>query len=210
MTIVQEEGRTAEEAVEAGLAKLRLSREYVLVEVVEEGTKGFLGLGGRPARVRLTVTPAGEQLVRTRDVVGELLKRMGVNVDVETREAGGEISIEINGEDAGLLIGRQGQTLEALTLLTARLLSRQFGERIRIEVDVEGYRERRRHMLEQRAFRLAERVKSTGEAVTLEPMSSGDRRTIHLALQRDIRVRTSSEGEGLSRRLVITPAERRD
>ncbi len=210
MTIVEEEGRTAEEAVEAGLSKLRLSREYVLVEVVEEGTKGFLGLGGRPARVRLTVTPTGEQLIRTREVVGELLKRMGVKVDVETREVGGEISIQINGEDAGLLIGKQGQALEAITFLTTRLLSRQLGERIRIEVDVEGYRERRRHMLEQRAFRLAERVMSTGEPVTLEPMPSGDRRTIHLALQRDIRVRTLSEGEGLRRRLVITPAERRD
>jgi spoIIIJ-associated protein len=155
------------------------------------------------------VTPTGEQLVRAREVVGELLKRMGVNVEVETREVGGEISLKIKGEDAGLLIGKHGQTLEALTFLMTRLLSRQCGERIRIEVDVEGYRERRRHTLEQRALRLAEQVKSTGESVTLEPMCSEDRRTIHLALQRDIHVRTVSEGEGLRRRLVITPAERR-
>ena len=209
MTSMEEEGRTPEEAVETGLRKVALNREYVLVEVLEEGTKGFLGLGGRPARVRLTLTPAGELLVRGRQTVEELLKLMGVKVEVKAHETGGSLDLDIRGEDAGLLIGKYGQTLESLTLLTTRILSRQLGERVRVAIDVEGYRERRRRLLEDMALRLADQVKSTGETVTLEPMSSADRRTIHLALQRDPRVRTVSQGEGSRRRLVIAPVDTR-
>lgn len=209
MTVVEEEGQTPEEAVEAGLRKLGLPREYVLVETLDEGTKGFLGLGGREARVRLTVTPAGERLLLGRRTVQEFLGLMGVEAEIQAREVQGLLRLEIRGEDAGLLIGKHGQTLESINLLVERMLGRQLGERVQIEVDVEGYLERKRELLEQRALRLAEQVKLTGEPVTLEPMSSVDRRTIHLILKRDTQVRTVSLGEGQLRRLVIAPADRR-
>lgn len=209
MTILEEEGRTSQEAVEAGLQKLTLAREYVLVETLDEGTKGFLGLGGRQARVRLTVTPAGERLLTGRGTVEELLKRMAVEARVEAHEVSGALHLEISGQDAGILIGKHGQTLESLNFLVARILGRQLGERVEIVVDVEGYLERRRQLLEQRAVKLAQQVTSTGEPVTLEPMSSVDRRTVHLALQRHTRVRTVSLGEGALRRIVISPVDRR-
>lgn len=209
MTVVEEDGQTPEEAVETGLGKLGLPREYVLAETLDEGTRGFLGLGGRPARVRLTVTPAGERLLVGGRTLDELLERMGVRAEVRAREAQGFLSLEIAGADAGLLIGKHGQTLESINFLVSRIVGRQLGERVPIEIDVEGYLERRRQQLEQRALRLAERVKSTGEPVTLEPMSSGDRRTIHLALKQDTRVRTESLGEGPLRQLVIAPVDRR-
>lgn len=208
MTVIEEEGRTSEEAVEAGLQKLGLEREYVLVETLDEGTKGFLGLGGRQARVRLTVTPSGDRLLQGRRILEGLLKLMGVDASVRAWEVHGLLNLEITGGDVGLVIGKHGQTLEALNYLVARVLGRQLGERALIRVDVEGYWERRRQLLEQRARQLAEQVKSTGEPVTLEPMSSADRRTVHLALQRDARVRTASLGEGPLRRLIITPADR--
>lgn len=208
MTVFEEEGRTPEEAVEAGLRKLGLSREYALVETLEEGTKGFLGLGGRQARVRLTVTPAGDRLLQGRRILEELLKRIGVDAAVQAREVQGIVQLEITGADPGLLIGKHGQTLESLNYLVARLLGRQLGERVQLRIDVEGYQERRRQVLEQRALRLAEQVKLTGEPVALEPMSSADRRTVHLALQRDARVRTESLGEGPLRRLIIAPSDR--
>lgn len=207
MTVIEEEGRTSEEAVEAGLQKLGLEREYVLVETLDEGTKGFLGLGGRQARVRLTVTPSGDRLLQGRRILEGLLKLMGVEASVRAWEVYGLLNLEITGGDVGLVIGKHGQTLEALNYLVARVLGRQLGERALIRVDVEGYWERRRQLLEQRARQLAEQVKSTGEPVTLEPMSSADRRTVHLALQRDARVRTASLGEGPLRRLIITPAD---
>lgn len=209
MTVMEEEGPTPDEAVEAGLQELGLPREYVLVETLDEGTRGFLGLGGRQARVRLTVTPAGERLLLGQRTLREFLGRMGVEAEIQAHDVQGLLRLEIRGEDAGLLIGRQGQTIESINFLIARILSRQLGERVPIEVDVEGYLERKRQLLEQRALRLAEQVKLTGEPVTLEPMSSVDRRTIHLALKRDTRVRTASLGEGPLRRLVITSVERR-
>jgi len=209
VTVFEEEGRTPEEAVEAGLRKFGLSREYVLVETLEEGTKGFLGLGGRQARVRLTVTPAGDRLLQARLILEELLKRIGVDATVQAREVQGVVQLEITGADLGLLIGKHGQTLESLNYLVARLLGRQLGERVQLRIDIEGYRERRRQVLEQRALRLAEQVKLTGEPVALEPMSSADRRTVHHALQRDARVRTESLGEGPLRRLIIAPSDRR-
>lgn len=209
MTVLEEEGRNPEEAVEEGLRKLALAREYVLVETLDEGTKGFLGMGGRQARVRLTVTPAGERILKGRDILEELLNRMKVQAVVKAQEVQGRLYLEITGGDSGLLIGKQGQTLESFNFLVSLILGRLLGERAQVEIDVEGYRERRRQLLEKRALRLAEQVKVTGEPVALEPMSSVDRRTIHLALQRDSRVRTASLGEGPLRRLIITPADRR-
>jgi len=205
VTIVEEEGRTPEEAVEVALEKLGLNREYVLVEILEEGTKGFLGIGGRHARVRLTVTPTGGKLLQGRRVLSEFLKLMGIEAEVRVQEVHGGLQLEIKGEDAGLLIGKQGQTLDAMNFLLSRILHRRLGEPVRLQIDVEGYGERRRQLLVQRALKLAEQVKSMGEPVALDPMSAVDRRAIHLALQRDPLVRTSSQGEGPLRRIVISP-----
>lgn len=209
MTVVEEEGRTPEEAVEAGLQKLGLGREYILVEVLDEGTRGFLGLGGRTARVRLTVTPTGNQILHGRRLLQDLLRLVGVEAEVTVHEIEGVPRFEVQGEDAGLLIGKHGQTLDSINFIVTRILSRQLGERAQVQIDVEEYRDRRRHLLAQRALKLAEQVKSTGESVTLEAMSPIDRRTIHLTLQRDPGVRTSSEGDGPLRRLVIFPVARR-
>ncbi|MFQ5519854.1 MAG: RNA-binding cell elongation regulator Jag/EloR [Candidatus Methylomirabilia bacterium] len=208
MTVVEEAGRTLEEAVETGLEKLGIPREYVLVEVLEEGAKGFLGLGGREARVRLTVMPVGEQLMLGRRTLEDLLHAMGISARVKAYEDQGLLHLELAGQDSGLLIGKHGQTLDALQFLVGRMLTRRLGERIQMQVNVEQYRERRRQQLEQLALRLAEKVKFSGEPVTLEPMSAVDRRTVHLALQHDERVRTASVGEGAVRRLAISPAGR--
>ncbi|MFQ5897144.1 MAG: RNA-binding cell elongation regulator Jag/EloR [Candidatus Methylomirabilia bacterium] len=208
MTEVEEVGRTPEEAVEAGLGKLAIQREHVLVEVLEEGAKGFLGLGGRQARVRLTVMPAGERLISARRTLEDLLVAMGIAARVRAYEGQELLRLELVGQDSGLLIGKHGQTLDALQFLVGRILGRRLGERVQVQLDVEQYRERRRQQLEQLALRLAEKVKFTGEPVTLEPMSAIDRRTVHLALERDQRVKTASVGEGALRRLAISPAGR--
>ncbi|MFQ5828211.1 MAG: RNA-binding cell elongation regulator Jag/EloR [Candidatus Methylomirabilia bacterium] len=208
MTVHEETGRTPEEALEAGLQKLAIPREYVLLEVLEEGGKGFLGLGGRQSRVRLTVTPAGERLITGRRALEEVLGAMGVSAQIRAEEVQGLIRFELSGTDSALLIGKHGQTLEALQFLLVRIVGRQVGERVQVQVDVEGYRERRREQLEQMALRLAEKVKVTRDPVTLEPMSPADRRTVHLALQHDALVRTTSVGDSSLRRVVIAPVAR--
>jgi spoIIIJ-associated protein len=206
MMVVEETGRTPEAAVQAGLRKLGLPREYVLVETLSVGSEGFLGFGARAARVRLTVTPGGERLIRARETLEEIVARMGVEATVRCEERAAMVHLEVSGEHAGLLIGKQGQTLEALQLLVARILSHRLGERAPVEVDIEGYRERRRRQIEQMALRLARQVKATGEPVLLDSLGSAERRIIHLALQGDTEVRTSSIGAGSGRSLRIAPA----
>lgn len=205
MIAMEQTGRTADDAVAEALRKLGLPREYVLVETLAEGAKGFLGFGGQEARVRLTVTPVGERLIQARVTLERLLTLMGVQGEVHAEERQGVLHLEVSGEHAGLLIGKHGQTIEALQLLVGRILDRRIGERIQLQIDVEGYWERRRQRLEQMALRLAKQVKATGEAVVLEPMNPSDRRIIHLVLQADAEVRTASVGDGRERRLMIVP-----
>ncbi|MBI4588796.1 MAG: Jag N-terminal domain-containing protein [Candidatus Rokubacteria bacterium] len=205
MIAMEQTGRTPDDAVAEALRKLGLPREYVLVLTLAEGAKGFLGFGGQEARVRLTVTPAGERLIQARVTLERLLALMGVQADVYAEERQGFLHLEVSGEHAGLLIGKYGQTIEAVQFLVGRILDRRIGERIQVQIDVEGYRERRRQRLEQMALRLAKQVKATGEAVVLEPMTPADRRIIHLVLQTDAEVRTASVGDGRERRLMIVP-----
>lgn len=206
MMALEETGRTLDEAIEAGLRKLGITREYVLVETLATGARGFLGLGGQEARVRLTVTPGGERLIRARAILQELLTLMSVEAEVRAEEHEGGVRLELSGKDAGLLIGKQGQTLDAVEFLVGRILDRAIRDRTRVVLDVGGYRERRRQQLEQMAFRFARQVRATGEAVALEPLDAAERRIIHLALQGDDQVRTESVGDGHGRRLVIRPA----
>lgn len=210
MTVIEEVGWTLEEAVEAGLRRLGLPRELVHVETLDEGNRGFLGLvGGRQVRVRLTATQMGEQVFHARTALAELLQAMGVEAEIGWRELPeGGLRLNLSGPHAGLLIGKHGQTLEALQFIVSRIVSRRLGDRTRIQLDVEGYADRRRQQLEQFALRVAAQVKSTGEPVTLDPMNPADRRIVHLVLQRDAEVRTASLGEGLLRRLVISPTDR--
>ena len=206
MMALEETGRTPDEAIDAGPRKLGIPREYVLVETLTAGAKGFLGLGGHEARVRLTVTPGGERLIRARAILQELLTLMNVEAEVRAEEHQGGVRLELSGKDAGLLIGKHGQTLEALQLLVGRILDRQIRDRTRVALDVGGYLERRRQQLEQMALRFARQVKATGEAIILEPLDSAERQIIHLALQGDHQVQTESVGDGRGRRLVIRPA----
>lgn len=205
MMVIEENGRTQEEAVITGLRKLGIPREYVLVEPLAPGARGFLGFGGQQARVRLNVTPAGERLIQGRGILEKILTLMGVQTQVHVEERLGVVHLELSGEHAGLLIGRHGQTLEALELVVGRILDREAGERTPVALDVEGYRERRHQQLEQMALGLAKQAKKTGEAVVLEPMAPADRRIIHLLLKGDEGVRTASVGDGRLRRLTITP-----
>lgn len=203
MMAVEETGRTPEEAVAQGLRKLSIPREYVLVETLSEGAKGFLGFGGQEARVRLTVTPTGERLIHGREALERTLALMGVPGEVRAEERQGALHLEVSGEHAGLLIGKHGQTLEALQFLVGRILDRQVGERTQVRLDVAGYRDRRQRQLEEMALRLARQVKATGDPALLGPMTPADRRIVHQALHGDDEVQTESLGDGPSRQVTI-------
>jgi spoIIIJ-associated protein len=132
---------------------------------------------------------------------------MGVVAETYVRDEleDGSLVFEIEGEDAGLLIGRRGETLQALQFLVRMVVNRQLGRKAYILIDVEDYRKRRADMLQRLARRTAGRVATSGRSVALDPMSPGERRIVHMSLANHPRVRTESEGEGNQRRVVLMP-----
>ena len=168
----------------------------------------------RPRPVAAPAPPAPESAdleSQCRSLSSELLTLIGVSCEVRVRggSESGEVVIEVTGDSGGLLIGRRGQTLDALEYIINRMVARGDGTpAARIVLDVEGYRERRRQYLEALARRLADKARETGRVVTLNPMSPRDRRIVHLTLQEDETVTTRSQGEGHYRRMLVLPAER--
>src|SRR5438094_2384784 len=233
MEYVETEGDTIDEAIENALKKLGTKRDKITVDVLSEGRKGILGFGAQRARIRaelrncsgdlnvnsaeakpslidrpITEQEAAAITEKAKAVLSEILSLMGIKASVETRvgESGDEITLEIHAESSGLLIGRKGQTLEALQYLVTRIDGERPGsEGPDILVDIEGYRERRRKSLEDMALRLGEKATRQRKTVTVDALSAADRRIIHAALQDDPWVSTKSLGQGSYRRLLIIP-----
>lgn len=211
---VEKSGKTVEEAVQEALAYLNLPRDSVDIEVLEEPTRGVLGLiGQRPARVRVTAK-VGET-DKAKEFLEELLDHMGFpNASVKASVVDGVLRFDIEGNDLGGLIGRRGATLDAIQYLVNLVASRHArgkqgdespGERLRILVDAEGYRGKREQALRRLARGVAERVRREGKKASLEPMNPMERRIIHLTVQECAGVVSHSEGEEPYRYVVIAP-----
>lgn len=205
MAFIEEEGRTLDDAVSKALQRIGLPRDAVQVEVLEQRRKLF-GLFGTPhAKVRLTYDARSAQLRAAIELLQNLLTRMGIEARVDGVERNGEVHLNIRTDDSGLLIGRQGQTIDALQYLVNRIVNRDGSEGVRIILDTEHYQERREDRLTRLAQRLAAQVKSTGQAAVMAPLNARDRRIIHLALQADREVSISSKGDGALRKVLISP-----
>ncbi|MDR3287835.1 MAG: protein jag [Peptococcaceae bacterium] len=197
-------GKTVDEAVAAAIGQLGVAKERVKVEIVEEpGKKGLFGLLGTKA-AKVKVTYEDDPGVLAVQFIQSVCQAMQVDAQCERHDREGQIGIDISGSELGILIGRRGDTLEALQFLTNLAVSKHLNEKVRIIVDVEGYRQRREDTLLQLARRLSEKVQRTGNRVVLEPMNSHERRIIHTALQDETGVTTFSEGEEPNRRIVIS------
>lgn len=203
MRSVEKTGRTVDEALAAALQDLAVPSDRVKVEVVDEGKGGFLGIGAKPAVVRVTVKESRREKVE--QFLSGVCEAMEVEVAVAVKEDGEYLHADITGAEAGILIGHHGQTLDAMQYLLNLVASKVEEGSQRVVLDVEGYRKRREETLTRLASRLAERVRRNGEPMVLEPMSAHERRVIHLALQDDPYVVTGSEGEDPFRRVVIQP-----
>lgn len=208
-------GKSTEEAIEDGLEELQLGRHEVSIEVLSEGRTGLFGIGGEPARVRLTpVTfehPEGEDVDFAYDTLETLLRLMEIDAEITVRapETPGDglgltrAVLDVTGDDLGVLIGRRGSTLASLQYLVNLTASRKFKQMSPFSVDVEGYRRRREETLQELAFQAAEEVRETGRTVTLQPMPPNERRIIHITLAKDPTVGTTSVGEGDVRKVSI-------
>ena len=197
-------GRTVEEAVTEALNEFRVLREEVEIEVLAEPKGGIFGiLGNRDAAVKVTRIEKPSKNVIAIEVLENICEQMDVDVDLEVEEKGEYTYLSMKGENLGVLIGRRGETLDALQYLVNLAVNRQTGEKPHIILDVEGYREKRKETLERLAQNLAKKAKRTQRSVVLEPMNPQERRIIHTSLQNNPYVYTASEGEEPYRKVVI-------
>ena len=200
--------KTVEEAIELGLRELDVDRAEAEIDVVSRGKTGILVIGSETARVRVTrIDTPSDVVTTTTEVLDRIISLLGVDVvatltQVEREDLGGPV-FEIEGDDAGLLIGRRGDTLKALPFLVKYLVSQKLATNVNLLVDVEGYQDRRHQSLMNMARRVAQSVADSGRAITLEPMPPNERRIVHMALADHQQVTTESTGSGASRQVVI-------
>ncbi|WP_221567509.1 RNA-binding cell elongation regulator Jag/EloR [Alkalihalobacillus sp. TS-13] len=195
--------KSVEEAVEEALTQLQTSKDKVEIEIIEESKKGFLGLGSKPATVKVTVN--ADPLEDAIQFLKKVASKMGVEVTVTVKEDEDGTILEMESEKIAILIGKRGQTLNALQYLTNLVANKSSDEFKRIILDAENYRERRKETLEKLAHRLASKALKINKKVSLEPMPSMERKVIHMTLKSNNKVQTSSEGSEPHRRVIISP-----
>ena len=194
-------GKNVDEAVNNALLQLQITSEKLEYEVVEKGSNGLLGfIGSKPAVIR------ARKKSDFIDEGEEFLQEMNMEVDIAVAYNKEEqvVDIVLTGEDMGILIGKRGQTLDSLQHLVSLVINKHSEEYIRVKLDTENYRERRKETLEQLAKNIAYKVKRTKHSVSLEPMNPYERRIIHAALQNDKYVVTRSDGEEPFRHVIIS------
>lgn len=210
MRSVEVIGKSVEDAIQQALQQLGVSREQVEVEILSQGTQGIFGVGGEPARVRVTVkeTTGDSPTAFLKGFVADIIQVAGWDLTVdEVREQEGEIYLNLEGRDAGLVIGKGGTCLNALQLIVQAALARRYQQPLRVTIDASRYRERRQAALVQLAINAADKARSQKRPVRLRNLSSAERRVIHMTLQGDPTIFTFSEGEGPDRVVVVAPAE---
>ncbi len=233
----EKSAKSKEDAIEAALKELETSREDVEIEVIDEGSKGFLGLGARDARVKVTLKNAAEKnekaavkeskpsvkekSTRAKNAVkkeslgapeedakkflGDIFSAMNLDVSIDAKMEDETISIDLSGENMGIVIGKRGDTLDSLQYLTSLVVNQRSDDYIKVSIDTENYREKRTEALLALSARLADKVAKTGKKFTLEPMNPYERRIIHSTLQDSETVTTYSVGSEPYRKVVIAP-----
>ncbi|WZL81532.1 RNA-binding cell elongation regulator Jag/EloR [Vallitaleaceae bacterium 9-2] len=209
MNVVEKSGRTVDDAITEALIELGVTSDEVEVEILEKAPSGLFGLfSSKQARVKVT------KKSNLADVAAEFLKNvfremeLDVQIKIEVDEKN-NMDIELSGENMGVLIGKRGQTLDSLQYLISLVVNKESDHYVRIKLDTENYRERRKETLESLANNLANKVKKTGRKFTLEPMNPYERRIIHSTLQNNKFVETHSEGEEPHRKVVIIPSKKK-
>ncbi len=204
MEYIEISAKTVNDAITEACKRFGVTSDNLDYEVIEEGSNGFLGLGAKPAVIKAGVkalSPKEEAKKFLADVFAAM--DMIVTVDVSYDEAEKNMDIDLRGEEMGVLIGKRGQTLDSLQYLVSLVVNKDAEDYIRVKVDTENYRLRRKETLENLAKNIAYKVKRTKRSVSLEPMNPYERRIIHSALQNDRYVTTYSEGEEPFRHVVV-------
>lgn len=204
MEFVEFSAKTVNDAIIEACQKFTVASDKLEVEVVEEGSSGFLGIGSKPAVIRAKVKSSITDIAK--DFLDDVFRAMSMVVvsDIKYDEDEKTMDIELSGDEMGVLIGKRGQTLDSLQYLVSLVVNKDMDDYIRVKVDTENYRQRRKETLENLAKNISFKVKRTKRAVSLEPMNPYERRIIHSALHNDRYVTTHSEGNEPYRHVVVT------
>jgi spoIIIJ-associated protein len=215
MEILEFEGKNATEAIENASRQLNVPKDELSIEIIEPGSAGIFGLvGGRKARIRVTVkTKAPEAapainedvLAAARESLKTILKLIPMEATVTARQEDDRIILSIEGDQSGILIGRKGRTLDALQFIVSKIVNKSLDQKVRLVIDSENYRERRREALVEMALKIGEKAKRIKKPITTSPLNPHDRRIIHLALRDDEELDTKSRGDGVLKKVLIIP-----
>ncbi len=213
MKVFETEGRTIEEASKKAAAELGIDDiSKVRVEVLDSGKSGIFGFGvSRPAKIRVYYSDTSMDVGEiTKNILLTILNKMNIDGQVkDIKEGENKVYVELESTRSGLIIGKKGATLEALQFLVNLMVNHQTKSDKKIILDIESYRAKREKALRKLSREVAQKVIKTGKPWTLEPMNPFERRLIHLTLQNDTRVTTKSEGQGVYRKVKISPTNNR-
>lgn len=205
------EGKTIEQAIERACEFFNRDREGLTIDIIDPGSSGIFGLGGRKAVVRavpLVMTQDVKSQVET--IVRTLLQDISSDPEIEVRVNKSRIYVQITDKDnSGLIIGKDGQNIAAVEYLANRILAKQFTDKYYVQLDTGGYREKQDEGIRKRARYLAKKAKRTGKTVSMGPLSSYHRRIVHLALQNDHEIGTKSKGDGPLKKVLIFKRRKR-
>lgn len=200
---IEKTAKSVQEAISLALDELKADKDNVDIEVLDEGNKGIFGLiGNKMARVKVTLRETGGE--KAKNFLLDVFEKMNVKADIQTTEDEDSLLLKINGKDIGIIIGRRGETLDALQYLTSLVVNKDKEIYKRVVLDIENYRQKREETLVKLANRLADKVVKYKKNITLEPMNPYERRIIHSSLQNHKYIETYSIGDEPNRKVVIT------
>lgn len=204
MEFIEVSAKTVDDAITEASIKLGTTSDKIEVEVIEKGSTGFLGIKSKPAIIK--ARKKNDTVDNIREFLENVFSAMNMEVTIDIKKAEDDkvYEVELSGKEMGLLIGKRGQTLDSLQYLTNLAVNKHSDGYIKVKLDTEDYRQRRKDTLENLAKNIAYKVKRTKKPVSLEPMNPFERRVIHSALQNDRYVTTHSEGEEPYRHVVVT------
>jgi spoIIIJ-associated protein len=203
MKVIEMMGKTVEDAINSALTDLKLTRDKVEVETIDEGSRGFLNIiGVKPAKIRVSVKR--DILSEAKNFLTDVLSAMNMKAEISLKEVNNEIRISLIGPNMGLLIGYRGETLDSLQYIVSLVVNKNHNEEYRrVILDTENYRAKREETLKRLASKIAYKVRVSGRVLKLEPMNPYERRIIHSTLQNDSYIYTYSEGDEPYRRVVV-------
>ncbi len=209
MSSIEIEARTTEEAIQKACEHFHLSQEDLDVEVLESRSAGIFGLvGNKKARIRVKIKADSSMLV-AQETLERIISLMSLDSKVTAEKKGDDIVLNMEGNNAGILIGYKGRTLEALEYIVNRAVNKVVENRVRVILDSENYRQRKEESLRRLALKMSEQAKKTRKTATINAINPHDRRIVHLALKGDPHVQTKSDGEGLFKKVHIIPNRRK-